>query len=78
MSISGRKSALIASVVAVALVVTATVVRAGPPVRQSLTTSDPCSPADAMPIVGCIRGEADRQKATGGWRIDPDMVVWIR
>jgi hypothetical protein len=37
-----------------------------------------CFPNDGMPIVGCVPGEAERVKASGHWRIDPDMIVWIR
>jgi hypothetical protein len=29
-----------------------------------------------MPLLGCIPGEAARQRAQGHWRIDPGMVIW--
>jgi hypothetical protein len=37
-----------------------------------------CAPKDRMPIIRCIPGEAERVRATPGWRIDSDIVAWVR
>jgi hypothetical protein len=41
-------------------------------------TARECRPQDRMPIIRCIPDEAERVRATPGWRIDPDIVAWVR
>jgi hypothetical protein len=35
-----------------------------------------CIAGDRLPILGCIPGEAARQRAEGRWHIDPGIIIW--
>jgi hypothetical protein len=43
---------------------------------SSGTPGNACVPQDRMPIAGCLPGAAARQRAEGGWRLDPGILAW--
>ena len=46
------------------------------PLMSVAPSAHECIAADRMPLLGCIAGEAARQRAEGRWRIDPGMIIW--
>lgn len=45
------------------------------PLQSGTPYAHECVAADRMPLLGCITGEAARQRAQGRWRIDPGIII---
>ena len=45
------------------------------PLKSGTPYAHECVAADRMPLLGCIPGEAARQRAQGRWRIDPGIII---
>ena len=48
------------------------------PLKSARPSAHECIAVDRMPLLGCIVGEAARERAEGRWRIDPGMIIWDR
>jgi hypothetical protein len=67
---------ILRSAILITVLLTAGAALAGAMASTAQTRADECVAADRMPLLGCVVGEAARQRADGRWRIDPGMVVW--